>query len=365
MGTICGKGCGHITRVDDVDRCPECNSSRVQEDWSRGEIFCPECGLVIMEKVIDRRLEWGSNETDRNGKGTKTGPSTSLMLHDKGLSTEMSWKDVDAVSRNLSSAGRSHLHRIRRWQKRLRAINSVERNLLNAFIILERVCSNLRLPSDVRQEACVIYRKVVSLGLVRGRAIEGMVSASIYAATRVVGIPRSLDEVANVSGRERKELGRDYKIISKWLKMSLPPTDPRKFVSRFCSELELDMQIERKAIEILNVVEHDPVSGGSKVAGKDPTGVAAAAIYLASIICRKKATQLKLSKTAGITEVTLRNRFKELVAIPGCLPGDDFPAAGRPPYGRIHAATFDSYIRKTTLRSAEEKWEAQAATAHT
>lgn len=344
-----------MTEVEEQERCPECNSSHLEEDWSRGEIVCPGCGLVIAEKVIDRRMDWVSQDSGKQAVQPKAGPSTSIMMHDKGLSTEMSWKDVETLTRNMSNSGKTHLQRIRRWQKRLRAINSVERNLLSAFITLDRVCSNLRLPNDARQEASAIYRRVVSLGLVRGRTIDGMVSASIYAATRAVGIPRSLDEVANVSGRERKELGRDYKIIAKWLRMSIPPTDPRKFVSRFCSELGLDMKVERTAVEILNAVLDNPETGGANVAGKDPTGVAAAAIYLASMIRCRKTTQNRLSSVAGITEVTLRNRFKEIVKAAGIASMKGFSDEDGQPYKRLHAATFSSYLRKTdTIRENEK-----------
>ncbi len=314
---------------------------------------------MIAEKVIDRRLELTAPDPERSESRSRMRAATSLMMYDKGLSTDIAWKDIDSLSRSLSNRDRSHLHRIRRWQKRLRAINAVERNLLNAFVTLDRVCSNLKLPHDVRQEACVIYRKIVMLGLVRGRTIEGMVCASIYAATRVVGMPRSLDEVARVSGRERKELGRDYKIITKWLRLGLPPTDPRNYVSRFCSELGIDISVERKALEMLNSTVDDPEMAGVRVAGKDPTGVAAAAIYLASMVCGKKTTQARLSKIAGITEVTLRNRFKELVNLPGSPLRMEFPEEHGPPYARIHAATFDSYLRKTSRRRKESGWNGE------
>ncbi len=343
----------------EIEKCPECSSSHLEEDYLRGEMVCTACGLVVSDRMIDIRQEWSANTGNiESGFGAST--PTSQMLFDKGLSTDISWKDVDSLGNRIPSSSRSSLHRIRKWHKRLRAINTRERNLLVALTVVERMCSNLKLPNDVREESCAIYRKALVADLVKGRSIEGMVASSIYISSRYLGFPRSIDEVAKISGVGRKEVGRNARIMLRVLKIPLQPTNPVDFVSRFCSELNLVTDVEKKALEILSSINEAPEKVNTFATGKEPTGIAAAAIYIAGLLCGKKITQCEIANTAGITEVTLRNRFKDIINIPNSALVSVFPDENKPPYQKIHAATFDSYLRKTTLGAAQSAPEGQS-----
>ncbi len=228
-------------------------------------------------------------------------------IHDKGLSTIIDWNNKDYYGKSVSIRTRAQLFRLRKWQRRIRISNATERNLAFALSELDRMASALGLPKSVRETAAVIYRKAIEKNLIRGRSIEGVVAAALYAACRQAGFPRTLDEIAQYSRVDRKEIGRTYRFIARELGLKLMPTSPADYVPRFCAALNLSGEVQRKAIEIIKKAEERELTSG-----RGPTGVAAAAIYIASILCGERRTQREVAEVAGVTEVTIRNRYKEL-----------------------------------------------------
>ena len=228
-------------------------------------------------------------------------------IHDKGLSTVIDWRNKDSYGKDISADKRAQLYRLRKWQRRIRVSDASERNLAFALSELDRIASKLGLPRNVRENAAVLYRGAVEKGLIRGRSIEGVAAAALYAACRRCKVPRTLDEIAEMSRVDRKEIGRTYRFISRELKIRLAPTSPIDYVPRFASELKLPGEVESKAISILQ-------KAGDKglTSGRGPTGVAAAAIYIASVLHGTRKTQREVADVAGVTEVTIRNRYKEL-----------------------------------------------------
>jgi len=235
------------------------------------------------------------------------GAPITYTIHDKGLSTIIDWSNKDYYGKSISIRNRAQLFRLRKWQRRIRISNATERNLAFALSELDRLASALGLPKSVRETASVIYRKAVEKNLIRGRSIEGVVAAALYAACRQAGVPRTLDEIAAYSRVDRKEVGRTYRFIARELGLKLMPTSPTDYIPRFCTALGLDGEVQRKAIEIIKKAEEKELTSG-----RGPTGVAAAAIYIASILCGKRRTQREVAEVAGVTEVTIRNRYKEL-----------------------------------------------------
>jgi transcription initiation factor TFIIB len=277
-------------------------------DAGGSELVCEDCGLVVEENNVDRGPEWRAfNHQERQSKSRVGAPTTNTM-HDKGLTTTIDWKNKDAYGRSLSSEKRSQMHRLRKWQERIRTKDAGERNLQFALSELNRMCSALGVPRSVQEVASVIYRRALKEDLIRGRSIEGVATATLYAACRKEGIPRSLEEVAEVSRVERKEIGRTYRYISQELGLGMEPVDPKKYVPRFCSDLELSEEVESKANEIIDVT-----AAKGLLSGKSPTGYAAAAIYAASLLCNEKKTQREVADVAQVTEVTIRNRYQEQI----------------------------------------------------
>ncbi|MFO7833475.1 MAG: transcription initiation factor IIB [Halohasta sp.] len=275
---------------------------------SDGELIHEETGLIIEDDQIDRGPEWRAfTHTERQEK-SRVGAPTTKTMHDKGLTTTIDWKNEDAYGRSLSSEKRSQMHRLRKWQERIRTKDAGERNLQFALSEVDRMASAMGVPRSVREVASVIYRQALSEDLIRGRSIEGVSTAALYAACRKEGIPRSLEEIAEVSRVDRKEIGRTYRYISQELGLEMRPVDPKKYVPRFSSQLELSEEVQAKAKEII-----DTTAEQGLLSGKSPTGFAAAAIYAASLLCNEKKTQREVADVAQVTEVTIRNRYQEQI----------------------------------------------------
>ncbi|MCD6513397.1 MAG: transcription initiation factor IIB [Candidatus Asgardarchaeum sp.] len=292
----------------DVLRCPECGSTNIIRDPKHGELVCADCGLVISEHLIDQGPEWRAFTPDEKEARSRVGSPITLTVHDKGLSTIIDWRDKDAYGKKLTPSKRAQIYRLRKWQTRSRVYSSIERNLAVAMAELDRLASQLGVPKNVQEDAAMIYRKTIEQRLIRGRSIEAMIAAAVYAACRLRKVPRTLIEIASQSRVNRKELGRCYRLILRKLSLKIPIANPIDFIPKFGQELKLSGKTLEKAIEILQEAKKARIT-----AGKDPTGLAAAAIYIAGLLTGEKRTQREIAEVAHVTEVTVRNRYKELV----------------------------------------------------
>ena len=293
--------------TEDVATCPECDA-RLQADSEHGETVCTECGLVVEEDEIDRGPEWRAFDSAEKDQKSRVGAPTTNMMHDKGLSTNIDWRDQDAYGNSLDSRQRQKMQRLRKWNERFRTRDSKERNLKQALGEIDRMASALGLPENVRETASVIYRRALDENLLPGRSIEGVATAALYTAARQAGIPRSLDEIERVSRVDRMELTRTYRYIIRELNLEVKPADPESYIPRFVSDLDLSDEVERRARELIEAARGDGI-----LSGKSPVGLAAAAVYAAALLCNEKVTQNDVSDVADISEVTIRNRYKELL----------------------------------------------------
>ncbi|WP_267639159.1 transcription initiation factor IIB [Haloarchaeobius amylolyticus] len=287
--------------------CPECGGDLLT-DSEHGEVVCNDCGLVVAEDNVDRGPEWRAFDSKEKDEKSRVGAPTTKMMHDEGLSTNIGWQDKDAYGRQLSSSQRQKMQRLRTWNERFRTRDSKERNLKQALGEIDRMASALGLPKNVRETASVIYRRALNEDLLPGRSIEGVSTASLYAAARQAGTPRSLDEVTNVSRVDRDEIARTYRYVVRELNLEIQPADPVSYVPRFASELGISDEGERRARQLLETAKREGIHSG-----KSPVGLAAAAVYAASLLANEKVTQNEVSEVANISEVTIRNRYHELL----------------------------------------------------
>ena len=255
---------------------------------------------------MDMGPEWRAFDQEQHRARTRVGAPITYTIHDKGLSTMIDWRDRDSYGKGLTPDKRAQIHRLRKWQRRIRVSDATERNLAFALSELDRMASHLGLPRNVREAAAVIYRRAVEERLIQGRSIEGVAAAALYAAYRERGVPRTLDEIANVSRATKKEIGRSYRSIKRGLLIRPRLMNPTDYIPRFGNELGLTSRTQSKAIELLRKVAKKNVTSG-----RGPTGVAAA-IYIASALCGERRTQHDVAKIARVTEVTVRNRYKEI-----------------------------------------------------
>lgn len=293
-----------------VDSCPEC-SGRVQEDAQHGERACSECGLVIEDEQIDHGPEWRSfNQQEENNRRRVGSPST-LLQHDKGLSTNIGSSNKDGYGNPLSPKRRRQMSRLRKWNERFRTRNSEERNLRTAIGDIRRIASKLDVPKDVAESGVGIYRRCLRNDLIRGRAIESMIEASLFLACRQAGVPRTLDEFEEVSQVSRQRIARGRRYISLELGLEIEPPNPADYVESVGSGVETTIPVRELAREM---VEHLVDGGGHS--GKHPTGVAASAIYTADeLVAGGNLTQTEVADVANITEVTIRNRQEDLMEV--------------------------------------------------
>jgi transcription initiation factor TFIIB len=283
-------------------KCPSCGYKKMVTDQNTGELFCGKCGFVVTEKISDTGAEWRSFSNDESSR-TRVGAGTSLTMHDMGLSTIIGKANKDATGKPLSSGVKSSIERLRTWDSRSQAHSSADRNLRQALNEMDKLKDKLALTNAVVEKAAYIYRKAMERKLVRGRSIQGLVAACLYAACRNTETPRTLDDIANGINIRRKDVARCYRLIFRELDLKMPVVDPVKGVSRIASIAGLSEKSKRKAIVILNEAKKEGI-----VAGKDPMGIAAAALYLACISIGEAKSQKDISIASGVTEVTIRNR---------------------------------------------------------
>jgi len=296
-----------VKGAERVTVCPSCGSTDLIFDSERGELVCNNCGLIIEENISDQGPEWRAFDTDQRNSRARTGAPMKYTKSNKGLVTEIDLYNKDIRGVKIPSKRQAQLYRMRKWHKRASIASSSERNYLIALPELNRVASYLGLPENIRENAALLYRKCVQNNLIRGRPIETVVQAVIYAACREAGMPRTLDEIANISGMPKKEIGRAYRIISHVLNLKIPLTDPQAYVPRYVNALKLSNEAQEKSYALLK----EAMKKGL-VSGRSPTGVSAAAVYIASAMTGERRTQKEVADVAGVTEVTIRNRYREL-----------------------------------------------------
>ena len=297
--------------------CSICKSNQIITDAESGELICSNCGQVISNKVEQEGPEWrnfdassysSSSSSQSNNSRSRVGMSTSLARHDMGLSTIIGRTDRDASGQKIDAAMRSTMDRLRTWDYRTQIHSATDRNLRNAFFKLDILKDRLGLSNPIVEKSAYIYRKAQERGLVRGRTISGVLAAAIYIACREMGISRTLKDIAVYSDVKFKEVAKSYRLLCIELDLKVPTIDPMKYIAKVANKANLSEKTKRQAAEIMYNVTKREIS-----TGKNPMGLAASVLYMSSIKTGENITQGDLSDAAGVTEVTLRNRYKDLM----------------------------------------------------
>ena len=286
---------------DDVKcQLDTCETYPAITDSERGEIFCGGCGLVLVQNIADTSHESNGYTQEDFMKLSRTGPATSLTMHDKGLSTVIGI-NKDSSGKALSSKTKYEFNRLRTWDQRSKSRKTA--TLSKAFTLLHGMKTKLGIPDNVVENAAYIYRKTVSAKLTRGRTMASLVSASLYAACRENNIPRTLDDIADAGNIERRILSRDLRTIIKKLGLSLSQYNTSSFISKISNNMNLKEKTKRDAFKILKRCEKEQIT-----AGKHPVAQAAASLYISCIMNGEKISQKKFSVESGVSDVTIRNR---------------------------------------------------------
>lgn len=310
-----------------IEKCPECKSINLVHDYDTGEIVCGDCGLVLPDPMIDKGPEWRAFTPDQEAERARGGRPETLTIHDKGLSTTMKPIYHDAFGRMLPPQALIDVKRLSKRQEHLRVHSSIERNLAQAMTELDRLAGKLSIPTPIKEKAALIYRKALTKkskdkkskekNIIRGRSINGIVAASLYMACRDSELPRTLQEIAEASSINKKEIGRCYRLLLKEMDVQMPAPDPIKYISKIAEKIGISQRTQGSAIQILHQAKAKKIH-----AGKDRRGLAAAALYIACSENNEQkkglhgfmgpVTQKNIADAAGVTEVTVRNRYQEL-----------------------------------------------------
>ena len=290
--------------------CSVCKQKeKIVTDPESGEVICSNCGMVISDKIEDtshlERHIFTGGQID--GTRARTGAPSSLARHDMGLATMIGRGDRDASGQKIDSSIHSTMQRLRAWDVRMHLSSSSDRNLSIAFKLLNTLKDKLGLSDAIVEKVAYIYRKAQERGFVRGRSISAVLAAAVYIAYRDLEVPKTMKDIAVASNVKRKNIARVYRQMILELDYKVPNPDPVKCIAKVANNTNLSEKTKRQAFNIMKEVTENEIS-----AGKDPMGVAATVLYISCIKTGENISQKDISNAAGITDVTLRNRFKDL-----------------------------------------------------
>ena len=291
------------------EKCPKCGGENLIKDYDTGEEVCSRCGLVVSDDIIDTGPEWRAFTSAEKDSRPRAGMARSYALYDMGLTTSFKG-NRDAMGNRLNQETMNRMNKLKRYDTRSKMDDTWGRNLSIAMAELDRMATALHIQKNVKERAAVIYRKALKQDLIRGRSIDAFIAASIYAACRIMKVPRPLKTVSKASTRQHSEVSRTYRLLLKEFNLKMPIDDPMKFIPSIASKLKIRRDTEQAAIDVL-------IRARAKrgLSGKDPRGIAAAALYMACLEKDDKRIQKEVARAAGTTEVTLRNRLRGLETI--------------------------------------------------
>lgn len=294
-----------------VVKCVECSSRKLIVDEGKGERYCADCGIMVEQQMVDPGPEWVSHSAESKDR-SRVGMPTNALLHDGGLSTELDWRNSDYAGVPISGKSRSQMYRMRKWQRRSRHRGARERALSEGYRIIEAVASKMALPRPCSERAGNLYKRAQEGGVIRGRSIATCAVACLYISNQLFQTGRTVEDFAKTSKIPNKQIGRVYRSIKRELRIRTPPPSPLVYIDRFCSDLGLPPVVKSRTKTIVKEADARGI-----IDGKSPCGVAAACVYIAASLEGSHRTQREISEASNTTEVTIRNRYKEICSVLG------------------------------------------------
>ena len=294
--------------------CPECQSSLV-DDIQNGEIICSGCGVVVADQMADYGPESKSSNLQEKMKLARATGQTTYSQHDLGITTEISISSKDFSGKSINSQVANQMHNLRKWQQRIRVSTPRERRLANVLTKIGETCQNISLSKNVLETASIIYRNLDDKVDVKGKSVASISAATVYMACKKCDVVRSLDEICRGICAP-KELKSKTKLAARYYRnmvmemgaSSAPVVTMDKYISKIANLSKTEVRVERLALEIAEKIKDSSIADG-----KAPNGIAAAYLYVASILLGQNVLQRDISSIAGVTEVTIRNRCKEIL----------------------------------------------------
>ena len=300
----------------EIQKCSACESSLI-DDTANGEIICSGCGIVVAEQMEDHGPEVKSTRLEDKMKLARATGQTTYSQHDLGIATDISIGTKDFSGKSINSEIASQMNNLRKWQKRVRISSSRDRRLSNVLGKISEVSQNCSLPKNVVETASKIYRSLDSKHIqVKGKSVLSISAAVIYLACKQCAIVRSLEEIIQAT-TPMKEAKAKVKLASRYYRtlvmelgtVTAPVLTMDKYISKIANMTNTDTRVERLALEIAVKTKNRSITDG-----KAPNGIAAAYLYVSSILLGQSILQRDVSSVSGVTEVTIRNRCKEILS---------------------------------------------------
>jgi transcription initiation factor TFIIB len=288
--------------------CSTCSikENKMVTDTVSGELVCSNCGTVVRDNIEEIGKEW-TNFKDRETDKSRTGMPFSLAVHDMNLSTVIGKTNKDSTGQYIDSGMQARMNRLRIWDSRTMYRDSTSRNFTTAFLLLNRLKDKLVLTPSIVEKTAYTYRKVQEAGLIKGRTINAVLVACLYITCRELGVSRTIDELAEASNLRRKTIAKIYREIVFHLQRKIPQVNCFQCIDKIANKIELNERTIRHARDLMKKVLEQEFS-----AGKDPMGFAGAVLYVSLQLDGKTIRQIDIAEAAGVTEVTIRNRAKDL-----------------------------------------------------
>ena len=298
-----------------IERCTACNSS-VVDDTENGERICSGCGIVMEEHMADHGPEAKSSSLEDKMKLARATGQTTYAQHDLGIATEISIGSTDFSGKKINAETASQMHRLGKWQQRVRVSSSRDRRQSNVLGRVSEICQSCSLPKNVTETASIIYRSLDGKNIqVKGKSVLSISAAVVYMACKQCDVIRSLEEILKEVCHPR-DVKSKTKLASRYYRtlvieldtVTTPIVTMDKYISKIANMTDTDTRIERLSLEIAEKTKDRNIADG-----KAPNGIAAAYLYIASILLGQSVLQRDISSVSGVTEVTIRNRCKEIL----------------------------------------------------
>jgi len=294
--------------------CPECQSTLV-DDIQNGEIICSGCGVVVADQIADSGPETISSNLEDKMKLARATGQTTYSQHDLGITTEISMGSKDFSGKTINHEVSNQMRNLRKWQQRVRISSPKERRLANVLAKMGETCNSLNLSKNVLETASMIYRNLDGHVDVKGKSVVSITAATIYIACKQCEVVRSLEEICR-GICPAKDVKSKTKLAAKYYRtmvmevgqLSAPVVTMDKYISKIANMTQTEVRVERLALEIAEKTKDSNISDG-----KAPNGIAAAYLYVSSVLLGQNVLQRDVSSIAGVTEVTIRNRCKEIL----------------------------------------------------
>jgi transcription initiation factor TFIIB len=292
-----------------MQTCPKCGSTKIMQDVEYVEIVCMDCGFVVNQKFVEKDPKWSVYNKKQKTKRAKTDLALTYTIHAKGSTTAINWNKRDNQNKNFSANQKTQVYHLRKWQRRIKITGSTERNLTFALSEITKNANKLNLPKNVLETAADIYQKAVKEHLTNGRSVQSIAASALYLACRQHALPITLDKITQTSTVNKKEIGSNYRFLIKKLNYPIPqPLQPNQCITKFFNQITMQKKAEEIAHKILMAAKDSKL-----VSGREPIIIAAVVSYAVLLLIGEHKTQKEIADIAQITEVTVRNRYKEMV----------------------------------------------------